>query len=76
MLCLLSFSPKNLMKVVIFSDWLGASRIKTQRSFLIFLALALSQTDKPLVWLVRCRKNCSLQSGQGGKTRKLTEIKN
>lgn len=72
------FPPKNLMKVVVFSDWLGALRMKIQRSFLIFLALVfLSKIDRPLVWLICCLKNCSLESGQGGKIRKsLIEIKN
>lgn len=71
MFCLpISPPPKILTKVVIFSDWLGASRTKIQRSFLIFLALVLSKIDRPLVWLICCLKNCSLESGQGGKIRK------
>lgn len=74
MLCFLSFPPKNLMKVVIFSDWLDASRIKIQKPFLIFLVFVLSKIGRPLVWLICCLKNCSLQSGQGGNIRKLIEI--
>lgn len=60
---------KKLMKVVIFSDWLSASRIRIQRSFLIFLILVLSKIDRPLVWFICCLQNCSLGSGWGGKIR-------
>lgn len=76
MLCFLSFPPKNLMKVLIFGDWPDASRIKIQKPSLIFLVLVLSKIGWPLVGLICCLMNCSLQSGQGGKTRRLIEIKN
>lgn len=55
------------MKAVIFSDGLGASRIKIRRSFLIFLALVLSKIDRPLLWFICCLKDCSQASGQGSK---------